>query len=150
MNKIISIFVVLIIYITYFNISLSANTDINDEAPSVELDNKRVSHYVIATKYNAVVGQCDNTPLITACNERINLKKLNNYELKWIAVSRDLRVHYPYGSKVLIECDNELLNGIWYVMDTMSPKWKKKIDFLVPTNDKYNMDKPIKVKITKL
>ena len=45
---------------------------------------------VTVTVYNPVMEQCDSTPLITADNSEIDLKKLKQGKLKWVAVSRDL------------------------------------------------------------
>lgn len=106
-------------------------------------------HRVLATKYNPVKSQCDNDPLITADNSKIDLNKLNSHKLRWIAVSRDLLEHYSYGDKVLIKSSNTKLNGYWYVHDTMNKRFKNRIDFLVPVNDHYNFNKPIKVHISK-
>lgn len=110
---------------------------------------KIVEHEVTATKYNAVVAQCDDDPLITADCSKINLTKLNNYELRWIAISRDLKEFYNFGDVVTIECENPALCGEWEVHDVMNKRFTKKIDFLVPINDNYNFNKPIKVKISK-
>lgn len=94
---------------------------------------KKQSRKVTATVYNPVRKQCDNSPLITADNSKICLKTLNSGKLRWIAVSRDLRKHYPYGTKVYIYCEeNPRLNGYWEVHDTMNPRWKNKIDLLMP------------------
>lgn len=107
----------------------------------------RGDNIVIATYYNPVRSQCDKDPLITADGSRINLKKLREGKLRWIAVSRDLRESYKYGDIVVIESDDHKLNGEWIVRDTMNPKFKKRIDFL--THDKKFMKEPKMVKIRK-
>jgi len=49
---------------------------------------------------------------------------------KIIAVSRDLKKDYPFGSKVLVVGAGSL-DGIYVVRDLMHQKWKHKIDILV-------------------
>lgn len=88
---------------------------------------------VTITVYNPVIAQCDSTPLITADNSEINLAKLKQGKLKWVAVSRDLLKSgkVKYGSKVRIRCKKDpSLSGTYTVHDTMHPRWKKHIDIL--------------------
>lgn len=88
---------------------------------------------VTATVYNPVESQCDSDPLVTADNSKIDLKKLNQGKLKWIAVSRDLRRQFRYGSKVRIRCESDpSINGIYEVRDTMNERYKFCIDILKP------------------
>lgn len=102
---------------------------------------------LLATKYNPVKEQCDNDPLITADLSVIDLNKLNRHELRWVAVSRDMLDYFNYGDTIHIECENENLNGQWVIHDTMNPRWNNRIDFLVPFDDKYEFNKPIKVTV---
>lgn len=93
------------------------------------------SRKVTATVYNPTREQCDSDPLITADNSKICLKTLNSGNLRWIAVSRDLKKHYKYGSKVYLESkSNPKINGVWIVHDTMHPRYKNRIDLLMPEN----------------
>lgn len=109
---------------------------------------KGESHHVVtATYYNPVESQCSSNPLITADGSKINLKKLKEGKLRWIAISRDLRENYKYGDIVIIESDDYRLNGEWIVRDTMNSRFKMRIDFL--THDKEFMKEPKKVKIRK-
>ena len=87
---------------------------------------------VTVTVYNPVVEQCDSTPYITADNSKIDLAKLKQGKLKWVAVSRDLLKNgvVKYGGRVKLECEDPSLNGIYYVHDTMNPRWTKRIDIL--------------------
>ena len=72
---------------------------------------KGESHHVVtATYYNPVESQCSSNPLITADGSKINLKKLKEGKLRWIAISRDLRENYKYGDIVIIESDDYRLN----------------------------------------
>lgn len=88
---------------------------------------------VTATVYNPVTEQCDSDPLITADNSKIDLDKLNSGHLKWIAISRDLRKHFEYGSKVRIKCKTDpSINGVYEVRDCMNPRYSSRIDILKP------------------
>lgn len=105
---------------------------------------------VWATKYNPTVEQCDSDPFTTADMSKINMRKLNSHQLKWIAISRDLLNQFKLGDIVEIQCSNDKLNGEWEIHDLMNSRFKNKIDFLVPENDHYDMDKPIIVNIRKV
>lgn len=87
---------------------------------------------VTVTVYNPVQQQCDSTPLITADNSEIDLKKLKQGKLKWVAVSRDLLKNgkVKYGGRVKLKCKDKSLSGTYYVHDTMNPRWTKRIDIL--------------------
>lgn len=94
--------------------------------------NQRIAK-VTATVYNPVESQCDSDPLITADNSKIDLDKLNSGQLKWIAISRDLREHFKYGSKVRIKCKTDpSINGVYEVRDCMNPRFTSRIDILKP------------------
>ena len=84
------------------------------------------------TVYHPTVGQCDDTPLITADCSKIDLKKLP--ELRWVALSRDLLTRwdgpYHYGDTIIVEHKDERLNGKWIVHDTMNKRYKNRMDFL--------------------
>lgn len=89
------------------------------------------SAVVIATMYNATVGQCDADPFITAGNYKINPKKASKH--KWIAMSRNLLKRwggeFDYGDMVQIIGAGHK-DGIYKVVDTMNPRFKNRIDFL--------------------
>lgn len=104
---------------------------------------------VIATKYNPVESQCDDTPLITANNSKIDLDDLNSYKIRWCAISRDLLVEYKLGSIIHIESKNPKITGYWRIMDVMNPRWKYRIDLLMPLNDNTGFSKEL-VKIQKV
>ena len=106
---------------------------------------------VTVTMYNPTRGQTDRTPNITADGTKINPKKATSY--RYVALSRDLLKRwggpFEYGEYVAIEGTNDgKHDGVWQVRDTMSPKWIKRIDFMMT-----NGTKPFKyneIKITKL
>ena len=88
---------------------------------------------VTVTVYNPVVEQCDSTPYVTADNSEINMAKLKQGKLKWVAVSRDLLKNgkVKYGGKVKINCkEDPTLSGVYTVHDTMHPRWTKHVDIL--------------------
>ena len=106
---------------------------------------------VTGTMYSPTLEQCDATPNITADGTKINPKLASNY--RYVALSRDLLERwggpFEYGEYVAIEgTNNGKHDGVWQVKDTMSPKWIKRIDFMMT-----NGTKPFKyngIKITKL
>lgn len=103
---------------------------------------------VTVTVYNPVIEQCDSTPLITADNSEIDMRKLKQGELKWVAVSRDLLKNgkVKYGDRIKLECKDKNLSGIYYVHDTMHPRWEKRIDILAHQDNRtYGMQKNVKI-----
>jgi len=86
---------------------------------------------VTATMYNAVEGQCDSDPYVTAGGYKINPKKASKHH--WIAVSRDMLKRWggklKYGDRVKIQNAHHK-NGIYRVVDTMNKRFTKRIDFL--------------------
>lgn len=104
---------------------------------------------VIATYYNPVKEQCDNDPLTTADNSRIDLKKLKQGKIKWIAVSRDLLKDYKMGDTIYVDSDQIHLSGPWIIKDKMNRRYQNRIDFLVHPSISNFVDKPTKVKICK-
>lgn len=100
---------------------------------------------VTVTVYNPVEGQCDSSPLITADNSKIDLQKLEQGKLKWVAVSRDLLKTVKYGGRIRLNCKDPKLSGIYYVHDTMNPRWKKRVDILMPPSVKTGMQHNVKL-----
>lgn len=86
-----------------------------------------IQFLVTVTMYEAVVGQCDNTPFVTSCGRKINPNKAS--EQKWIAVSRDLLKVFKYGDKVKLSNAGKK-DGIYTITDTMNKRFKNKIDIL--------------------
>jgi hypothetical protein len=90
---------------------------------------------VIGTYYNPVSGQCDDSPLITADNSKINLKGLKERDFRWVALSRDLIKRwggpFDYGDTVYVHHSNSQVRGLWIVHDCMNRRFRKRIDFLV-------------------
>ena len=102
---------------------------------SSNLNNEKQRLYVTATIYHAVEAQTDSTPNITASGYKINMDDPLSDRI--IAVSWDLENEYKFkmGDKVHVEGAG-LLDGIWFVRDRMNPRFRKRIDFLVPQSMK--------------
>jgi hypothetical protein len=94
------------------------------------------------TMYNAVIGQCDADPLITAGMYKINYS--NASEHRWIALSRNLLKRWGgkfwYGDIVIISNAGHK-DGTYKIVDTMNKRFKNRIDFLETTGtDRYKFN----------
>lgn len=102
-----------------------------------------VEEKVTATVYNAIEGQTDDTPLITATGFKINKKNFPRI----IAVSKDLERKFPMGTVVEVCNVNYSLEGEYRVEDRMHSRWRKKIDILVPDSIKLGKWTNVKLKL---
>ena len=100
---------------------------------------------VTATVYQATPAQCNEDYLTTAFGYKIDPSDALSH--KYIAISRDLELHFESGDSVLIKGAN-VYDGKWIIADRMNKRWSNKIDFLV-NHDSY-IDKFENVQITKL
>lgn len=100
---------------------------------------------VTATYYHA--GPKHGLSWYTASGKKIDVKKLNSGNLRWVALSHDLFKHYNYGDTITVISNNPKINGKWVVKDKMHSKWRRRIDFLSKEGDNLGMLKPLKVKI---
>jgi len=99
---------------------------------------------VVATLYNALPEQTDDSPLVTASGAIIN--GLCPESHKWVAVSPDLlKKGWGFGECIRVEGAGEM-DGIWEIQDVMNPRYKNYIDFLVENDRK--LGKWYGVKIT--
>ena len=105
---------------------------------------KKFITHVTLTTYNAVTSQCDNTPLITADGTKIDVKKLKRGEIKYCAVSKDLRWCIPLGSIIHIEG-----HGYYEVRDTMNDRFNHYIDILQHSSKKNFKKEKVKVILIK-
>jgi len=92
---------------------------------------KKAVYKVVATMYNAVEGQCDADPFVTACMYKIDPQKASEH--KFIAMSRNLLKRWggsgEYGHKVRISgCGKK--DGIYIIADCMNKRFVNKIDIL--------------------
>ena len=89
---------------------------------------------VSATVYNAVKGQTDTNPFITA--DGTDVRK---YKRRILSISQDMLKRnggsFNFGDSVSISgTDN--LDGIWFVHDVMHEKYRRTIDMLVASDIK--------------
>lgn len=132
----------------FSGMAINSHTDVSKPLKTIDVE-PAISVEVTATMYNAVVGQCDADPLITAGMFKINPNKAS--EQKFIAMSRDLLKRwgglFDYGDKVLIQ-GTDGKDGVYTVADSMNKRYKKRIDILETKGKKHY--KFHNVKITKL
>jgi 3D (Asp-Asp-Asp) domain-containing protein len=88
---------------------------------------------VTVTTYTPSVEECDSTPHITASGFKIDT--LNPKRHRIIAVSRDLKRKWKFGTKIRITGIGKH-NGTYIVKDVMNKRYKKRIDILVGKQDK--------------
>lgn len=112
---------------------------------SVNLDKSTSYETVTLTTYAPTEGETDSTPHITASGYKIDLKNPKKHRI--IAVSRDLKRKWRYGTKVRIRNAGKY-NGVYTVKDVMNKRYKKRIDILIGHNDKQTTLN--NVKITKI
>lgn len=97
-----------------------------------------VSTCTNATVYNAVIGQCDSNPTVTASGRQILPEKVQ--ELRIVAMERTMmsRNDIHYGDTILVK-GTGIYDGEWVVEDTMHPRYagQDKIDFLVPEDVRF-------------
>lgn len=105
---------------------------------------KSIEIPVTITKYNPVKSQCNSDPTLTADNSRIDLNLLKSYELRWIAVSRNLLDKVSMGDTITVVSSNHRINGDWVVHDVMNKRFSDYIDLLVPEEDEYQLHEPLK------
>ena len=96
------------------------------EMAVIEENSMRV---VTVTQYHPAKEQCDDDPLVTADNSVIDLEELEQGNIKWVAISRDLREVYDYGDVIVLSGDPEIA-GTYIVHDTMHPRFTNRIDIL--------------------
>ena len=127
------------------------NMMLTDKLEQVEIRRASNEFIVTGTMYSPTLAQCDATPNITADGTKINPNHASQY--RYVALSRDLLERwggpFEYGEYIAVEgTQRGKHDGIWQVRDTMSPKWLKRVDFLVT-----NGTRPFKydeIKIVKL
>lgn len=108
-----------------------------------------------ATTYYPTEAQCDSNPYTTADGSFIDMEKLHNKEIRWVALSRDLicdaerrelfpndtnhwRGDFHFGDTITIYSkENPQVDGDWVVHDCMASKYKMSIDFLMHPENNY-------------
>lgn len=100
--------------------------------------------HVTITTYNAVMSQCDRSPLITADGTKIDHRKVKSGKQRIVAISRDLLYAIPLGSIIDIEG-----YGKYEVRDTMNSRFKHSIDILQHSSKKNFKKDKIKIKLVR-
>lgn len=97
---------------------------------------------VTMTTYTNSAEQTDSTPNITASGRKLD--SLNPRRHRIIAISRDLKKKYKFGTKVKI-MDAGSYNGVYVVEDVMNKRYKNRIDILINPDDKHTKLYNIKI-----
>ena len=140
----------------------------NTKIPKIKVTEYDTLHLDRATRYNATVSQCDDSPFKTADGSHIDPIKVKNGEQRWVALSRDLildeyrnqlfdnKIHwngeFKFGDTIYVESENHpFINGAWVVHDCMSASAKNSIDFLTAVNvtPKLGVAEDVKILIKK-
>lgn len=102
---------------------------------------RSLTYTVTATAYQAVPGQTDDEPFVTADNSRI--KPHYGSHIRWMALSRDLLQHwggkFKYGDKVRVRGISSELDGVYTVHDTMNKRHRHCMDILTHPSEKYDI-----------
>lgn len=103
-----------------------------DSTPETPKKTKRAGYLTVRTTYyNPVESQCDSDPLVTADGSEIDLRKLRQGNLRWLAISQDLLPEYPLGTKVKITSRKyPEISGVYVIHDVMNPRFRYSIDVL--------------------
>jgi 3D (Asp-Asp-Asp) domain-containing protein len=105
-----------------------------EETIKIKLITPPTSELVTVTTYTPSIDECDSTPDITASGFKIDT--LNPKRHKIIAVSRDLKHKWKFGTKIKVTGVGKY-NGIYTIKDVMNKRYKKRIDILVGKRDKH-------------
>ena len=103
------------------------------EVKMTYLIRKITPEIVTVTAYTPSVEECDSTPHITASGFKIDT--LNPSRHKIIAVSRDLKRKWKFGTKIKIVGIGKH-SGIYTIKDVMNKRYKKRIDILIGKQSK--------------
>jgi hypothetical protein len=99
------------------------------------------TYTVTATVYEAVQGQTDNEPFITADNSHI--KRHYGTKKRWMALSRDLLKpwggKFEFGDRVRVRGISPELDGVYTVHDTMNRRHRHCMDILAHPKEKLNL-----------
>ena len=118
-------------FATFFNLQPARLTQAVD---SIKVPVKLPKTYTVtATAYEAVAGQTDDDPFVTADNSRI--PKGYSSHTRWLALSRDLLRPwggpFAYGDTVQVQGISPALDGVYTVHDTMNRRHRRCLDVLV-------------------
>lgn len=105
---------------------------------------------VTATAYQALPGQTDKEPFVTADNSRI--KRHYGSKMRWMALSNDLLTRwggkFNYGDKVRVRGISPKLDGVYTVHDTMNKRHRHCMDILTHPSEKVDIfTKDVKIQL---
>lgn len=102
---------------------------------------RTLTYTVTATAYQAVPGQTDSEPFVTADNSRI--KPHYGSKKRWMALSRDLLKPwggpFNFGDKVRVRGISTKLDGVYTIHDTMNRRHHHCMDVLTHPSEKYDI-----------
>jgi len=102
---------------------------------------RSLTYTVTATIYEAVPGQTDKEPFVTADNSRI--KPQYGTKKRWMALSRDLLRpwggKFEFGDKVRVRGLSPALDGVYTVHDTMNRRHRHCMDILAHPSEKLDI-----------
>ena len=125
-------------------------TSVSDMKTDIAITEKKVKEIVAEefrkvvtlTTYSVTEEETDSSPTITASGFEIDENNPNKHRI--IAVSRDLKRKYKFGTKLRIKGAGKY-DGTYVVRDVMNKRYTKRIDILVGKKDKQTKLKKIKV-----
>jgi 3D (Asp-Asp-Asp) domain-containing protein len=108
---------------------------------------------VTATAYEAVAGQTDAEPFVTADNSRI--PKKYSSRTRWLALSRDLLRPwggpFAFGDTVRVRGISHGLDGVYIIHDTMARRHRRRLDVLVHPHEHIDLfQKGTKIQLASL
>lgn len=102
------------------------------------------TYTVTATAYEAVAGQTDSKPFITADNSRI--PRGYGSHTRWLALSRDLLRPwggpFEFGEKVRVRGVSPRFDGVYTIHDTMHRRYRHRLDLLVHPREHVTLYQP--------
>jgi hypothetical protein len=113
---------------------------LNRKAKAKSLVARSLTYTVTATVYEAVPGQTDEEPYVTADNSRI--KPHYGTKKRWMALSRDLLKpwggDFDFGDTVRVTGISKKLDGVYTIHDTMHRRHRHCMDVLAHPSE--NLD----------
>jgi 3D (Asp-Asp-Asp) domain-containing protein len=100
------------------------------------------SEVVTVTTYTPSIEETDSTPLITASGFKISER--NPKRQRIVAVSRDLKRKYRFGTKIRIKGAGKY-DGEYTIRDVMNKRHRNRVDILVGKRDKQTKIRKVKL-----
>lgn len=127
--------------LTFLSTEGTHHTVLRTEEEDFEEVDEPLTYRVTATVYQAVPGQTDDEPFVTADNSQI--KPQYGSKKRWMALSNDLLARwggqFQYGDKVRVQGISPQLDGVYTVHDTMNKRHHHCIDILTNPKEKFDI-----------